>query len=213
MSEDATKPVSVDVAPWELPEFHTGGKQASSLMSAPKLTAQDIEAIQEAARKEAAQTGYQEGFSQGAKSGEAEVRKTITQLNQIMTALTEPLELLDERIENELAQLAIQIARQLIRRELKIDPGQVIAVVREAISVLPSSSQNVRLHLHPDDAELVRSALAIDAIETRWQVVEDPIITRGGCQVISDTSRIDATIENRLATVIAQALGDERQRG
>lgn len=213
MSDPTRKIESEDVEPWELPEFGQSGKQAQSLMQAARLTAEQIEEIQEKARKEAAESGYKDGFSKGIKAGEAEVRQTVAQLLGIMSTLSEPLEQLDERIENELAQLSIQIARQLIRRELKLDPGQVIAVVREAISALPSSSQNVTLHLHPDDAELVRSALAIDAADTRWKIIEDPIITRGGCQVMSDTSRIDATIENRLATVIAKALGDERQRG
>ena len=63
----------------------------------------------------------------------------------------------------------------------------------------------------PDDASLVTSALSLgDADENRWQVVSDPVITRGGCRVVSDASVIDATIENRLAVIIAQALGDER---
>lgn len=181
-------------------------------MQPQRITAVELEEIQETARKEAAEAGYQDGLAKGLKAGEASVRRSVEQLQQLMGTLSEPLEQLDERIENELAELAIQIARQLIRRELKLDPGQVIAVVREAISALPSSSQNVTLHLHPEDAELVRSALAIDAVETRWKIMEDPTMTRGGCQVISDTSRIDASIENRLTTVIAKALGDERQR-
>ncbi|MDH5230194.1 MAG: FliH/SctL family protein, partial [Gammaproteobacteria bacterium] len=106
------------------------------------------------------------------------------------------------------------VARHLVRRELKFDPGQVIAAVRQAVSVLPISARDVRVYLHPDDAVLVRDALSIgdsNNEERRWRVVEDASLTRGGCNIESDNSRIDATIETRLAAIIAKALGGERE--
>ncbi len=126
-----------------------------------------------------------------------------------MQSLVNPYEEFDERVENEITSLAIQMSKQLIRRELKADAGQVVGVVKEALTALPSSSQNIKLFLHPEDAELVKSALSLED-EARWEVVEDPVITRGGCRVETDVSTIDATIENRLLAIIAQALGDER---
>ena len=35
-------------------------------------------------------------------------------------------------------------------------------------------------------------------------------LSRGGCRVSTDTSRIDATVENRVNAVIAEVLGGER---
>jgi len=63
--------------------------------------------------------------------------------------------LLDEEVEKELILLVTGIATQIIRREIKMDPGQIIAAVREAIKVLPLSSQKISLYLHPEDADLV----------------------------------------------------------
>ncbi|MGZ4982100.1 MAG: FliH/SctL family protein, partial [Methylobacter sp.] len=88
---------------------------------------------------------------------------------------------------------------------------QIIAVVRESISVLPLASQKISLKLHPDDAELVRSALALDEMSSSWAIVEDPLITRGGCEVDTDISHVNATVEHRLAAVIATLLGGERE--
>ena len=104
------------------------------------------------------------------------------------------------------------VAAQIIRREIKTDPGQVIAAVREAISILPLASQQISLHLQPEDAELVRSALALDEMSPAWKIIEEPLLTRGGCQVVTETSTIDATVENRTAAVIASVLGDQRDR-
>jgi len=40
--------------------------------------------------------------------------------------------------------------------------------------------------------------------------MEDPMITRGGCEIKSDQSTINATLENRLQALAASVLGGER---
>lgn len=159
--------------------------------------------------QEASKKGYEEGLAKGLRAAEAQISQQVKSLESVIQSLVSPYEEFDERVENEIASLAIQISKQLIRRELKADAGQVVGVVKEALSALPSSSQNIQLFLHPDDAALIKSALSIDD-EARWKIVEDPVITRGGCRVATDASTIDATIENRLLAIIAKALGDER---
>jgi flagellar assembly protein FliH len=108
--------------------------------------------------------------------------------------------------------LAIGIAHQLIRREIKIDPGQIIAVIREAVNVIPLASQQLTLHMHPEDAELVRSSLALEELSTPWNIIEDPLITRGGCRVETETSKVDVTVENRFAAIVSTILGGEREQ-
>ncbi|NNE64717.1 MAG: flagellar assembly protein FliH, partial [Gammaproteobacteria bacterium] len=48
--------------------------------------------------------------------------------------------------------------------------------------------------------------------EQSWKLVEDPIITRGGCEIKTETSVINATLENRLSELAAAVLGGERAR-
>lgn len=198
----------------------------------PSLTVEQIEATQKQAYDEAFEHGRQEGFAQGKAEGFEEgkklgfeegskqgyeenlhlLRKQVEELSKLMEALAEPFQKLDEEVETELVNLAIGIAGQIIRREIKHDPGQIIGVIREAIKVLPLASQKVTLNLHPEDAELVRTALKLDDSLPPWRLVENPLITRGGCVVETDVSSIDATVEHRLAAVIANLLGGERQQ-
>jgi flagellar assembly protein FliH len=42
-------------------------------------------------------------------------------------------------------------------------------------------------------------------------VVEDPVMMRGGCQVLTPTSRVDARLETRLGKVLSELLGGQRQ--
>ncbi|WP_256360375.1 FliH/SctL family protein [Methylomonas koyamae] len=129
----------------------------------------------------------------------------------LLDALSEPFKKLDDAVEQELVKLAIAIASQLIRRELKSEPGEIVAVVREAIKVLPLAAQKVTVNLHPEDAALVRSALKLDESMPPWRLQEDPLLSRGGCIVETEVSRVDASVESRLAAVIANVLGGDRR--
>ena len=169
---------------------------------------------EQAGRTQGYEDGKSQGYEEGLAQGQEEINKKIKLFESVLHTLSEPLKELDLLIEQELSALAMAVARHLVRRELKFDPGQVIAAVRQAVSVLPISARDVRVYLHPDDAVLVRDALSIgdsNNEERRWRVVEDASLTRGGCNIESDNSRIDATIETRLAAIIAKALGGERE--
>jgi flagellar assembly protein FliH len=127
--------------------------------------------------------------------------------------LAQPLQQVNEEVEQQLMTLALTIARQLVRRELKSDPAQVIAIIRETVSLLPAAARDVRVHLHPEDAAVVRERLAAPTADRAWTIVEDPVMTRGGCKVTTDTAVIDARVETRLNEVISAMLGEERAGG
>lgn len=157
--------------------------------------------------------GYQRGYAEGLAGGRDEVLLRIQALDQILGFLSHPLEQLDAAVEEELSWLATQIARRLIRRELHISPGEIVPVVREAVGLLPVASPGVQVRLHPEDARLIREVLTLGREdEPVWRIVEDQTLSRGGCIVNSELSRIDATLEKRLGAVIATVLGDEREQ-
>ncbi|MDO9104247.1 MAG: flagellar assembly protein FliH [Methylovulum sp.] len=184
------------------------------------LTVEEIEAMQKQAYDEAfaqgKKEGFQQGFAEGLQKGYDEKVQLLQQqgkeLASLMESLSTPFQHLDDEVEKELVKLAIGIATQIIRREIKLNPGQVVAAVKEAINVLPLSSQKITLYLHPEDAELVRSALALDEASATWGIVDDPLITRGGCKIDTEVSHVNATIEHRLAAVVANVLGSEREQ-
>jgi flagellar assembly protein FliH len=76
--------------------------------------------------------------------------------------------------------------------------------------VLPVAARNVRLALHPEDAALIREALSVGDDNQHIQLIEDPVQSRGGCKVLTDTSQIDASVESRLNAIIANVLGGLR---
>ncbi len=170
---------------------------------------------QEEGVKQGKEAGFKQGFEEGAKKGYDEnlhlLKQQVSEFVALMESLSEPFKQLDETVEKELVNLSIGIASQLLRRELKIDAGQVVAVVREAVNALPVATQKIMLKLHPEDAELVRKALKLDEMSPSWVIEEDPLLTRGGCIVETGVSHVDATVENRLAAIVTKILGGERQ--
>ncbi len=81
--------------------------------------------------------------------------------------LAKPFDELDAEVERELLTLAMALARQIVRRELKTDPTQIIGIIREAIAALPVAARDVRVHLHPEDAAVVQQHLAPDRKRAR----------------------------------------------
>ena len=57
----------------------------------------------------------------------------------------------------------------------------------------------MRIHLHPEDIELVKNSYGEAALaENHWQLVAEPTLDRGGCQVKTPQSSIDMTIKTRV---------------
>ena len=178
-------------------------------------TVDELEAIQKDAYDEGFKQGYKDGkvagWAEGNTELETDLKNKISHLDSILKLLAEPLENLDEEVIEQLAEYVTIVARQIIRRELHSDPGQIVGVVKEALSSLPVGTRKARIHLHPEDAKLVRDALSLnEQTEEVWHVIDDPVMTRGGCRVDAENSKIDATVENRLTRVINTFLGGER---
>ena len=159
---------------------------------------------------EAYREAFEQGLAEGRASGREEVRQQVERISGMVYDLAKPFEELDAEVERELLTLAMALARQIVRRELKSDPTQIIGIIREAIAALPVASREVRVHLHPEDAAVVRQHLAPTERERAWTIVEDPVMSRGGCQVVTSASRIDARLETRLGAILSELLGTER---
>jgi flagellar assembly protein FliH len=191
---------------WELPQIN-----GPVLASRGRVT--DLEGIEREA--------WEHGSAQGREAGLAAVRaehqamsqeldRRVQQLGAILDFMAKPMSELDAAVQRQLASLAGAIARQIVRRELKTNADEIVSVVRETVALLPMTAREVRVHLNPDDAKLVRSRLLEASGDRAWSIVEDPVLTRGGCRISSENSTIDAQLEQRLGAAIATALGDNR---
>lgn len=195
---------------WEPPHVGAAGvappapltPPASPATAHPKVS--ELEDLERQAREE----GYAVGHAEGTAHAQQQGRARMAQLDALYASAARPLAELDAVTEQELAQLALVVAQRIVAHELSVTPERIVQIVRQAAAALPSATRELRVRLHPDDVALLRG---LDAAETHWQLVADSTLSRGGCLLESERSRLDARLETRLAALIDATLGDEAE--
>ena len=178
------------------------------------LTLDELEAIRQDAYNEGFSTGEKDGFHAGQLKAKQEadvvLSGKVAVLEQLMTQLFAPIAEQDQQLERALVQLVSQMSREVIRRELLADSSQLTQVLREALKLLPMGAGNVRIHINPQDFELVKALR--ERHEENWRILEDEQLQSGGCRVESEHSLIDASIETRLDLALKQLFEQQREQ-
>ncbi|OQA32615.1 MAG: Flagellar assembly protein FliH [Betaproteobacteria bacterium ADurb.Bin341] len=205
---------------WKADSFDAGGSairagspsSASSknapatLSGVPLPTAEGVERI----HNEARDAGYREGFASGEKAGQKagleQLQHEAKRLATLADNFQEALGTLDQDIADAVLELALTIAQQVLQQELQTRPESIIGVVRSTLNSLPMQHGNISIHLHPDDAKLLREQLGNQIAQSGWHLIDDPSVKCGGCQVRTGGSEVDASFSTRWRRVL-EALG------
>jgi flagellar assembly protein FliH len=172
----------------------------------------DIVAQEEELYEQAKADGHAEGLAAAQAEIDARLRQLDAQskvLAAALDALARPLELVDIQVQRQLAELAIAIGAQLLHRELKINPSQVLAIVRDTVALLPAAARDVRVSLHPADAALLRGPLPATESGNLWTILDDPSLSRGDCRASAESAQVDARLATRLAAISEELLDEE----
>ena len=194
--------IAEDFQRWELPNVGMQPVESEAANAAPQPTVHELEALEQQARDE----GYAAGLAEGRVAAQQQLRQRMAELDALYAAAAQPLQLLDDEGADELARLATVVARRVVMHELKATPELIAGVVRQAAAALPMATRELRVHLHPADLALLQE---LGSAERHWQLLADAGLTRGGCRLESERSRLDARVETRLGAIIDGMLGDE----
>ena len=148
---------------------------------------------------------YEAGLEQGRSESGQETRR----LRQLAESLDGALDSLDFRLADEVLNLALDVARQVIAGELGARPERILDVVRLALRQMAETTREAYLLLNPEDAQLVRPILNELLDKNRLRIVEDARIVRGGCLIETPQGDLDATLQTRWRQVIS-VLGSNR---
>ena len=192
---------AADFQRWELPNVGIRPTASPAANAPPQPTVRELAALEQQAREE----GYAAGHAEGLAAAQQQLRERMARLDALYDAAARPLLALDEQTGQELVRLATIVAGRVITRELQLSPDLIARSVREAAAALPAATRELRVRVHPEDLALLQE---LGAAESHWQLLADPALTRGDCQLESERSRLDARVETRLAAVIDAVLGD-----
>lgn len=193
---------------WELAAFDESERSGLPGNQRPVAlpTVEQIQKIREDAQRE----GYAAGFEEGRLAGHAEGRQQwaahIGRVHNLARHFRTELAGADEVMASEILDLALDLAKAMLRVGMTIRPQLVIPIVSEAIRYLPALHQPAMLFLHPDDASLIKDHMGDELAKGGWQVTEDLHIEPGGCRIETASNQIDATMATRWQR-IASSLG------
>ena len=191
------KPNSVDVSAWETPRLVDQADPS-------KLSPGEVEA-----RQGVYEEAFREGYENGKELGMQEAKDQLQLVQTVMDALTKPYSDQNQQLAESIAQLAGKIASAVISRELRTDSELILNMVRETISVLHTSEQEVYIHLNPRNAQQVRALLQEQNNGQTWHIVDDPHIALEDCKVRCQDSVIDTDLDTRINLIISQFLENE----
>lgn len=168
----------------------------------PLPTAEDIERI----HAEAQEAGYQAGYEEGFQAAQAEVAAIAERFNAIADNFQHALSDIDQGIADDVLAMALEVAHQVLRTALAVNPELILPTIREALAALPLHHGHVTVHVNPEDVELVREQMGDQFSHSGWRIAEDADVPAGGCRLVAGASEVDARVETRWQRVI-EAIG------
>jgi flagellar assembly protein FliH len=145
-------------------------------------------------------TGLQEGDAAARQQVGAQTDAALSRLARTIEEISGLRQRFRHEAEAEVVKLAIAIARRVLHRELTVDAGALLGIVKAALEKLDSRElHNVRIH--PGSAATLRQLLERMGLPARVEVIADAALERGA--VIFETARgaMDASIETQLSEI------------
>lgn len=169
-----------------------------------------------AAKDQGFQQGYDEGYQAGVHQGKAEgeaqaLAEGRSQQQLIATRLTglfdryqQDVQQAREQIAEQLLQLSFDMAQAIVRTSLTLQPELILPLIEQALADLPNLELPASIHLHPDDAELVETAMGPRLHSEGWRLIRDPAIARGGCTINTASRSLNLELPSRWQQLMQQ---------
>lgn len=184
-----------EAASWEFQPLHGAANQP-----------QGTERLLSERERRAYARGKAEGFEDGRRAALAERAQYGREVTQVLDALRGRFAELEHGGAEQVLELALAVARGVLRREVTVAHDAVLPALREAVSTIIDQQAHPRVHLNPRDLELLQADLDADGLLKGCRFIADHGVPRGGCVVQTTNCEVDARLENRWKRVM-ESLG------
>lgn len=156
--------------------------------------------------------GYAQGHADATRVGheqldayvQGQARAHAERLAGVARDSAQRLQQAEQLMARQVLELATELARQVVRRELATRPDAVLPVVREALDLLGADFKPAVVRLHPDDLQVVGTELRAQYADLPISWIADAEVQVGGCLVESGGSVVDGSLQARWRRAIAQ---------
>jgi flagellar assembly protein FliH len=139
--------------------------------------------------EEAYQAGLAEGEGRGRAEAAKELQPVLARFEELMRSLGEVREHRLQEAEQELIEVATEIARRVLHAELQLETDAVVRLARACLQEAKEEGTRT-LRVNPADAEMVRThlpELELDLAEQELRIESDPKVSESG--VVLETPR------------------------
>lgn len=190
-----------------------GGRPAAKIVSGPlpdlnppsgadEAAAEALRLAEERALLE--QAAYARGMAEGRAIAEAELAQLVQGMGEAIAELTRFRHETMTRYQSELLDLALEVARKVVDRELEQHPEHWIEVIREGVR-RAVDRDHIRIRVAPvlyaflqERTSELRAAL--DGVKN-LELTEDPALPPSGCVVETSYGDLDLGIDSQIATI------------
>ncbi|WP_456323216.1 flagellar assembly protein FliH [Hydrogenimonas sp.] len=189
-------------------------KKADELSSNLVKMQMQLEKQQEEFEKrleEAKRKAFEEGQKAGEEACKARMQEEIDTLKERLAASIAALEESRNQfekkidtIEEELIETALDLARQVVAKEIDKDSKEVALRLARLLLTEVKEATKITLKVNPQDYDYIKDRLVSS---DNLQIVSDPAIGPGGVLILSDVGNIDGEIMHRFERIKEAVFG------
>ncbi|MVB09735.1 Flagellar assembly protein FliH [Caprobacter fermentans] len=168
----------------------------------------------EEGEKAGLQSGMRQGISEGEKRADEENQTRLNELSEMIRSVEKSKTEILAKFESDLTDLAVTIAKTIIKRELEADPGVLHAIVQNAVDSYRNQAW-VRIYVSGNTAKLltkadVSIAKELESVSDHVKVVVTPGIGDEACVIEMPDQVIDAGVDTQLNKIQSAMHDSER---
>ena len=166
-----------------------GAERAEALLARAHAEAEAVRLAAGQVRAAAAE----EGRAEGLRAGAGQLQARLASLEEAQASWL-------QRAEVEALDLAVEMARRILGRELRLDPGAAGEGARAALAAA-GRRRSIRVRLHPDGVAQLRdgkAALGAAVEGSALELLADPGLLPGDVVVETEAGQVDGRISSRL---------------
>ena len=201
------------VEQWQFGSINTAAQLQAARAKAQEVEETSVQA--ESQMQQVYQDGYAAGLEQGKLQAQAQAQQQMqafmdnqalevaAKFSDIFAAAQRALEAAEQAMAQGVLSLSCEVARQVLRHELIVNPQVVMPVLSEAIGLLGSEFKTAVVKLHPQDLETLGEQIQADFSGMGLSLRADAEVLPGGCLVESAGCVVDGTLQKRWQRAVA----------
>jgi flagellar assembly protein FliH len=150
------------------------------------------------------QAAYARGVAEGRAQADAALAQLVQGMGEVIAELTRFRHETMTRYQSELLDLALEVARKVVDRELEQHPEHWIEVIREGVR-RAVDRDHIRIRVAP----VLHAFLAEHLVELRGglagvkdlELLEDPSLPPSGCVVETSYGDLDLGVDSQIGTI------------